>query len=313
MNILKISLILLLVFFFAALAQNTHAQPKRFKDSDYKTLGYRSCGTSQANCHVDDFNWWKDDVHAESLGKLKVSKSRAMQIAQAYGMSPADYLKGNSKCGECHGEVVTKRSNKNMTTGVSCELCHGPSGPKDKGYYEVHQEGQKGSNPANDLNRSGYQKAIRVGLEQLRKTNVRARACVDCHYINEKKLLEAGHPTGEAFNYVRGIKNNISQHWDYKIRPADIDKTPYDKEKIRRGPIPEYAEIQPPGGTATGGGSGPIIIYRGTPAPPWLDTDNTISLPPFTPQIDDSSSVEEILRKVKQRIDLIHKKIGGTK
>ncbi len=271
------------------------------------TLGYRSCGTGQGTCHEGDGKWWKGDAHFETIKGLKANARRSKQIAQLYGLkNPSDYIKGNSPCAYCHGEVVSKRKNKNMNTGVSCERCHGPAGPKASGYFEIHKEG----NPSQDTNRSGYKKALKVGLVELRNVNKRAVACVSCHYINDKKLLEAGHPTGETFNYVRGIENAISKHWDYTVRATDKDKAPYEAAKKKKGPIPAF-EVASAGPTVTASGPAKtIIIYRDSALPPWLNPNKEVEIEPFNPQTSDSSSIEAILLEIKERIEYLHKAIG---
>ncbi len=295
----KIEIFTILIF-IGLFVQNIFAQNV--------TLGYRSCGTGQGTCHEGDGKWWKGDAHFETIKALKAKARRSKQIAQLYGVkNPSDYIKGNSPCASCHGEVVTKRKNKNMNTGVSCERCHGPAGPKASGYFEVHKEGD----PSQDTNRSGYKKALRVGLVELRNVNKRAVACVSCHYINDKKLLEAGHPTGETFNYVRGIENAISKHWDYAVRPTDKDKAPYEAAIKKKGPIPTF-EVTSAGPVAVAA-SGPaktIIIYRDSALPPWLNPKKEIEIEPFNPQTSDSSSIEAILLEIKNRIEYLHKAIG---
>ena len=204
----------------------------------YTSLGYRSCGTGQGNCHQSDGDWWKTDPHYSTVSDLKRKSQKAMQMAQAYGIPASDYLKGSTVCAECHGEVMSGRENRNINTGVSCESCHGPSGPKGVGYFEIHQEGTNPGDPL-DTSRSGYQNALLVGLLELRNVNARAKMCVECHRINDKKLLEAGHPSGDGFDYVKGIRNNISRHWDYPIRAVDTDEKPY-TDALQAKPIPQF-------------------------------------------------------------------------
>ena len=281
----------------------------------YTTLGYRTCGTGKTTCHKSDYDWWKDDNHFKTVNDIKRKERRSQQIAQLYGMNPQDYLKGGSRCGECHGEQKTGREKKNMNAGVSCESCHGPSGPENKGYFTVHQEGALLGNPL-DEGRSGYKKALKVGLNRLRDVNVRAKNCIDCHHIDEKALLEAGHPTGEGFDYTGGIKKSISGHWDYKLRPVDTDSKPYDNILAKR-PIPAFTLKGAPAAAApvSQGGGGTRIVYkyinRGQPAPDWLNPEKTVEIDAFEPEISDSTTVEEILEMIKKRIEEIHQKING--
>lgn len=280
---------------------------------NYVTLGYRTCGTGQNNCHVSEGDWWKKDPHYETIRKLKSGGgNRSKQISQLYGLQPNDFLKGDSPCAVCHGEVTEKRKTRLMNTGVSCESCHGPSGPEKgpaAGYFKIHQVGEKSAGPGKDTKREGYRKGLQAGMRKLYDPATRARECVRCHYINEKKLLETGHPTGETFNYVRGIENTVSKHWEYEIRTVDLDNSFYEREKQKRGPIPEFTvknlAIAPPASTA----AEPIIIYRDRTQPPWLNPDNTIAIEPFEPQVSDTTSVESMLLQIKRYIDYVHESI----
>ncbi len=289
-----------------------------FSQEKYMTLGYRSCGTGQATCHASDYNWWKDDAHFSTRNDIKRKEKNSKKYAQLYGINPDDYLRGNSICAKCHGEVVSGKESKRMNTGVSCESCHGPAGPKtppNAGYFEVHQEGDPPSDPLSE-NRSGYQKALKVGLVKLHDVNTRANICVDCHQIDDKRLLETGHPSGEGFDYVKGIKNAISKHWDYKLRRADINPKPFNKA-VAMKPIPPY-EVKSPNAGVTPVDVNPlgpvqtrtIIIYRDPEVVPWLNPKRKVKLEPFDFQVSDSTSVEEILRMIKKRIETIHKKIS---
>jgi hypothetical protein len=279
------------------------------QQSRYQTLGYRSCGTERGTCHQGDGNWWKADPHFGTIIELKRDRQKSMAIAQAYGMKPGDYLKGNSKCAECHGEVVQGRAGKNMNTGVSCESCHGPAGPKGTGYFEVHQEGLVPQDPLS-TERTGYRAALRVGMLELRNTGVRAVNCVNCHQINEKKLLEAGHPTGEGFDYIKGIRNQISKHWDYKIRQADLDDTPY-KRALQNKPIPQFTVKQPelPAGFISGAAD-TIYINVDPFLPPWLNPEYPVSVKPFEPKLDKNAPVDSILIEIKKYIEYLHRQIN---
>ncbi len=281
----------------------------------YKTLGYRSCGTEQGACHQSDGVWWKGDPHFGTVQSLKRKKQRSVRIATAYGLAPGSYLKGNSKCAECHGEVVGGREGKNINTGVSCENCHGPAGPKGVGYYEVHQEGSVPKDPLSTA-RPGYQKALQVGMLQLRDTGIRAKTCVQCHQINDKKLLEADHPTGEGFDYVRAIRNQISKHWDYAVRPVDVDAGIFASAVAAR-PIPSFTvKVAAPAQVVAAAGvarTDTVFIYVDPEVPPWLNPGTNISISPFAPGLSNDAPVDSILIAVKNYIEYVHEQLRRGK
>ncbi len=239
-----------------------------------------------------------------------------MQIAQTYGMKAGDYLLGGSRCGDCHGEVVSGRESRAMNTGVSCESCHGPSGPNGAGYFEVHQEGARSKDPL-DVSRSGYQKALKVGLVELRKVAIRAGTCVRCHQISEKKLLEAGHPTGEGFDYLGGIKKDISKHWDYAIRPTDIDQAPF-AAAVQRKPIPAFT-LKITNSPAVSGMRpavvvrDTVVIYKNRNLPAWLNPNNSTTLESFDPRLSHDAPVDSILQEIKRYIEYVHQCINDNR
>lgn len=306
------AIVTLLITLFSPKTQ-AQSKPRQFT-SKYKTLGYRSCGLGQSACHggnKPEGKWWKSDPHYGTLDDLKRKKARSQQIAQLYGMKPENYLRSNQRCADCHGQAVSRK--KKMNAGVACEECHGPAGPEqgpNAGYFTVHQVGDLPADPL-DTGRIGYQKALKVGLRKLRDVKVRAKLCVRCHLITEKKLLEAGHPSGEGFDYVnKGIKNSISKHWDYKPRAIDLDEKPYRTEE-NKSPVPQDIVLKSLGGAQPGQEIKTIYIRVGEEAPPWLQPDKTITLEPFEPNVTDSTSIDSILMMVKDRIELIHRKIRG--
>lgn len=296
--------LLMLALSVLAMIDSGVAQQKK-----YEVLGYRSCGTERGACHQGDGNWWKTDPHFSTVAGLKRDKQKSMLIARAYGMNPGDYLKGNSRCADCHGEVVTARAQRNMNTGVSCENCHGPAGPKGVGYFEVHQEGIAPQDPLS-TGRSGYGKALRTGMQELRNTTIRARMCVDCHQIDEKKLLEAGHPSGEGFDYLKGIRNSIAKHWDYQLRQADLDETPY-RQALQLKPIPQYTvrQLEIPAGLISGA-TDTIFIYVDPFLPPWLNPKQPITVKPFTPKLREDAPLDSILLEIKNYIEYLHEQIN---
>jgi|GEM_PF-3258258 len=280
-----------------------------------ETLGYRSCGTERGTCHASDGAWWQGDPHFDTVNVLKRKKKQSMEIAEAYGLSSSDYLRGKFKCAQCHGEVVSSRRTKNMNTGVSCESCHGPAGPKAGGYYDIHQEGEPPKDPLSTA-RIGYRKALKAGMVELRNVDTRALTCVRCHQITEKKLLEAGHPTGEGFDYVRGIKANISRHWDYKIRQVDLSPTPF-VQAVKTRPIPQFVvktrdRASRPSRRLRSAAAETTYIYLDPTLPSWLNPKRTVTIRSFAPKLSNEAPLDSILLEIKNYIDYVHQEIQGN-
>jgi hypothetical protein len=150
---------------------------------------------------------------------------------------------------------------------------------------------------------------------------------VRCHYITEQKLINAGHPAGERFNYLAGMKS-VTKHW--KRAPTDNDlknRQPFDNAKAKRGTVKLLSTT--PARTAApsdGGGNDnteqpatrpeparPVPAPRPVAASPVVvESVGPIDLPPF-PVISDSASVDEILLKVKQRLELLYQKTSRNR
>lgn len=197
--------------------------------SQYKTLGTGSCGLGQSNCHTNENNWWKDDAHRATVDAFYDDPTAYEKIAQLAGVGAANMLKGNQLCASCHGTVVSGKESREVEEGVSCESCHGAG----SGYKDPHSEKP-----------GGYEKALKLGLVELKKVDTRGNACVRCHYITDQKLLAAGHPDGASFNYISGIKK-VAKHWKRPPAGDDLVKAPFEKAMAAKGPVAQMVKVVP--------------------------------------------------------------------
>ena len=197
--------------------------------AQYKTLGPGSCGLGQSNCHTTENNWWKDDAHHATVDAFYDDPATYEKIAQLAGASAGNMLKGNQRCASCHATVISGTESRDVEDGVSCESCHGPG----SGYKDPHSEKP-----------GGYEKALKLGMVELKNVNARANACVRCHYISDQKLLAAGHPDGANFNYISGIKK-IAKHWKRPPGGNDLTKAPFEKAMQAKGPVAQIVKVEP--------------------------------------------------------------------
>jgi hypothetical protein len=197
--------------------------------SQYKTLGTGSCGLGQSNCHTNENNWWKDDAHRATVDAFYDDPTAYEKIAQLAGVGAGNMLKGNQLCASCHGTVVSGKEAREVEEGVSCESCHGAG----SGYKDPHSEKP-----------GGYEKALKLGLVELKKVDTRGNACVRCHYITDQKLLAAGHPDGASFNYISGIKK-VAKHWKRPPAGDDLVKAPFEKAMRAKGPVAQIVKVEP--------------------------------------------------------------------
>lgn len=290
-----------------------------------QTIGPGSCGVGQNNCHAGDHKNMIDK-HKNSVDDISDSED-ARKYAELSGIGAANYLKGTSKCMECHGTIISGKEAKDVEEGVSCESCHGPG----SGYKDVHQEGKY----APGTIRPGYTKSLPLGLLDLKQNvDVRARMCVHCHYLTDQKILAAGHPSGEKFNYKSGMKS-VAKHWRHPITDEDQDLKSFAAAKKARGPAVAVAKPKPVAKTdaaeappATEKVQTPVgeddaaprpRVRKPPPPPRPVPVDVTAAPPPAKepvvlpafPTITDSTRVDSVLLLLKQRLELLYKKTGS--
>lgn len=328
------------IAFLVALAFNWPA----FSQGKYQTIGPDGCGSTKNNCHASE-NKSMVDKHKNSLDFAQSDDAAA--YAEKSGVGSANMLKGNSKCMECHGTVVSGRETKEAEEGVSCEGCHGAG----SGYKDIHSEGPKGG-PV--VVRDGYTKSLPLGMRDLKKPEVLAAACVRCHLLTDQKILSAGHPDGIKFNYKSGMKS-VAKHWKYRDQGNIPDQAVFKSAVAKKGPtnvatktiaalageVPvtkariEKPQKPIPDVAPTTSNDSPAVAKQNTgnpieePAPvrvqkvpppprpvvadvlsPQSSSAQPLELPPF-PTITDSTRVDQMLLILKRRLELLYRKTGN--
>lgn len=311
-----------------------------------QTVGPDGCGSTKNNCHAGE-NKSMIDKHKNSVDDIADNED-ARKYAELSGIGVANFLKGTSKCMDCHGTIISGKEAKDVEEGVSCESCHGAG----SGYKDPHSEGPKGGA---GIIRDGYTKSLPLGLKDLKNYSVRGVVCVRCHYLTDQKILAAGHPSGEKFNYKSGMKS-VAKHWKYKqLGDEDQNLKYFADAKRARGPAtagaaprikktpapkPETADAAPAPKAETGVATPPAVKQKPVeqpavaeeaatppqqrvrkppppPRPPAVDvsaspppSNEPIVLPPF-PIITDSTRIDQTLLLLKRRLELLYKKTGS--
>jgi hypothetical protein len=316
MQINKTILFRYYIFLLVLLATATTTQ------AQYKTLGPGSCGLGQSNCHTNENNWWKDDAHRATVDAFYDDPAAYEKIAQLAGVGAGNMLKGNQICASCHGTVISGKESRDVEDGVSCESCHGPG----SAYKDPHSEKP-----------GGYEKALKLGLVELKNLETRAKTCVRCHYITDQKLVAAGHPNGANFNYISGIKK-VARHWKRQPAGDDLAKATFERAMQAKGPMAQMVKVAPAALPVSKPPANPVAIAtpetrrparpaesvaaappqntvasRPTPTAAIIPVDNAapLDLPPF-PNISDTTSVRDILLIVKKRLELLYQKTGDN-
>jgi hypothetical protein len=275
-----------------------------------QTIGPDGCGSTKNNCHAGE-NKSMIDKHKNSVDDIADNED-ARKYAELSGIGVANLLKGTSKCMDCHGTIISGKEAKDVEEGVSCESCHGAG----SGYKDPHSEGPKGGA---GVVREGYTKSLPLGLKALKDYSVRAVMCVRCHYLTDQKILAAGHPSGEKFNYKSGMKS-VAKHWKYKqLGDEDQNLKYFADAKRARGPATagaapvteKKAKIIEQPAVAEQNEPAPQQRVRKPPPPPKPPaadlsatpppTKEPIVLPPF-PTITDSTLIDQTLLFFNRRL-----------
>lgn len=138
------------------------------------------------------------------------------KILANYGLTLEQARWGNSPCMKCHALVISGKEREEASTSVSCESCHGPG----SGYKDPHAIEREPFIPP-DKKQKAYIEGLKFGMIDNENVPTRAQMCGDCHFISEQKLVSAGHPTGEKFDYAKGMIK-IARHWQRPVEPAEV-------------------------------------------------------------------------------------------
>ncbi|MFQ5568277.1 MAG: multiheme c-type cytochrome [Rhodothermales bacterium] len=271
--------------------------------------------SSGCSCHNDQFEWWDADPHSRSAEPLLNQTSKAVHIARTYGLTLTQMKRGNRICMNCHGTIVTGDEAEEVFDGVSCENCHGPG----EAYDRKHEL---------DPPPRGYVQGAALGMVNLEDVAARADNCTRCHHITDERLISSGHPTGEGFDL--GRRDEDIQHWTSPTHSAGDLNAAY-RRAVQRRPIPQNIPIATPPAEET---PPPLLssegrVRRGTSSsrsdrarqarfrPPRVrPSDRFTTLQagdlesPLLSLVSDSTTTEDILLLVKQRLEVLYKALG---
>ena len=137
--------------------------------------------------------------HINALKQMETPKSD--EFAKAIGLADKYDMKG--ACVKCHATVFSGDAN----AGVSCESCHGPA----SGYLKPHQT------------RGAYEAQVKqYGMTPL-LGNIQGwvNQCTTCHVMDDTRLIEAGHPSGDDFDLGKKVQP-VSIHFKKKYSETDV-------------------------------------------------------------------------------------------
>ncbi|HEX9668337.1 MAG TPA: multiheme c-type cytochrome [Thermoanaerobaculia bacterium] len=146
------------------------------------------------------FTWFHRDRHRRAFEALLDERSETIARHLRLGTPAAEAR----VCLDCHVLAPPPEVRTNLLEledGISCEACHGPA----SGWLEGHRSASW-----------SYEDAVRAGMTDLRRLEVRAGLCLSCHQGApgrgvDHDLIAAGHPelVFELDNYTA----QMPPHW----------------------------------------------------------------------------------------------------
>ncbi|MDA1164642.1 MAG: multiheme c-type cytochrome [Planctomycetota bacterium] len=169
-------------------------------------------GTAEANCrqcHPSEVTQWEKTTHFRSTERLKY-EGNSKKYADALGIS-GDSLAKDSLCADCHGTKAQRNGEVSVISGVSCESCHGPSKDWLKSHGEYHdgmafksldqlRSDREKESPEHRATR--LESVAKAGMIRPQAIHSLASNCMDCHIVNNEKLVAAGHKAASNFELV---------------------------------------------------------------------------------------------------------------
>ncbi len=164
--------------------------------------GPQSCANSSCHGGADEksrqfVTWSQHDVHSRAYATLTTARAARMTEALKIPDAPT-----SARCTTCHAPVQTvapalRAVDAQITDGVSCVSCHGPSDP----WLRTH------TRP--DLT---HNDRVAAGMRDVRNLYHRANTCVACHQNIESDVLDVGRHPALHFE-LDGLTHSQPKHW----------------------------------------------------------------------------------------------------
>ena len=236
--------------------------------SDRSFLGLKNC----YNCHTNGFprdgfgdrfgimandswilanevkTWGETDKHAQAYTSLL--SPTGTKIGKALGVEGG--IQRDKRCLACHtgfpiGDLETVdgqihglvnedkyKEDLRLTTGVSCESCHGPAGGT-QGWLTAHTSKESWRFLAPE-------KKCDKGFYDVRSVISRTRLCLSCHLGNAAlgrvlthEMYAAGHPPLPAFE-IETFESQMPRHWRHLNEKTELQKEFLDKTGTKTNP-----------------------------------------------------------------------------
>ncbi|MGQ0793521.1 MAG: multiheme c-type cytochrome [Deltaproteobacteria bacterium] len=155
--------------------------------------------------------WFTKDKHRRAYDLLLNAESKLI----AKNLRLPQPAEKSEKCLVCHSAYASPAlldEGVDITDGVSCETCHGPS----ERWLQPHT--------ASDWT---YEKSLELGMYDTKNVFRRTEICLDCHIGNgartvDHELIAAGHPDLNRFELDTFLAS-MPQHWRREPEEAALN------------------------------------------------------------------------------------------
>ncbi len=194
-------LFFLLPIILAAGALMMLATASQAEKKAHKYSGPNAC----AECHKKETEIWKKTHHFKTFRNMPRNKE-ARRIANKLGIKR---IKSDSLCLGCHFTQEIVRKKARVTSGISCESCHGAG----KGWEKIHSEfsGKKNKEQESKSEAAARWKQSEArGMIRPNAFYKLAKNCYGCHVVPNEKLVNiGGHAAGSPFELLSWSQGEI--------------------------------------------------------------------------------------------------------
>jgi len=194
--------------------------PARPADEPHQYTGPGSC--SSTSCHgsiaprtdnrvkQNEYSVWiVRDKHSKAYQALTGTVGERM--ASILNIGKAEEA---PKCLACHAldvPAADRARTFDLTEGVSCESCHGPS----SAWLGHHTE-----------KNWTHAQSVQAGMTELRDVGSRTQKCLSCHLGSEEKyvdhaMIAAGHP--DLYFELDSFSASMPRHWNEGFEPGEAE------------------------------------------------------------------------------------------
>lgn len=184
-----------------AVSFGTLALSQDREDRAAKIVGSNAC----AECHKDEAIVWKGTHHFSTFRDMPRSK-QAREIASKLKIRR---IKADKLCLGCHFTQEKRKGRTRVTSGISCESCHGSGADWEKEHSEFSGKGNKESETKQEA-ATRWKKSEAAGMIRPTALYKLAKNCYGCHVVPNEKLVNVGeHAAGSPFELLSWSQGEV--------------------------------------------------------------------------------------------------------